>query len=124
MSEKRPSNFDLSGLAAPKKTSRPTPPEDPTVKPTRQKASVPAARPSGFKARRTADPLRRQRLAAKPRSEQRHQFNVRMLPDDAAQFIQFAEAEGLTYGDLVARMVKRVKEVGLYGPNSADTEST
>ena len=115
MSEKRPSNFDLSGLGAPRKADRPTPKDEPAPKPAARAPAVPKRQQSGYKARRTAEPLRRQRLAAKPRGEERHQFNVRMFPDDAAEFIRLAETEGLTYGDLVSQMMKRIKEIGLHG---------
>jgi len=125
----RPNNFDLSALRPPKpkQQSQPDPRlrsepkqerEETAAKPQRvarpsETKSKKPSQPSGFKTRRSAAPLRRQRLAGRPRGEERHQFNVRMLPEDAASFIQMAETEGVTYGDLVAKMLKRIDEVGL-----------
>jgi len=122
----RSSNFDLSKLnktpAEPQSreslpaadTNQVEPPPNtrkPAVKP-RQRAKN--AKVSGFRGRRNAAPLRRQVLAGRPRGEERHQFNVRMLPNDAAAFIEMAEEEGMTYGDLVATMIERIKRVGLH----------
>lgn len=119
----RSSNFDLSNLdkAPAEPQSRESLPEADTkqVEPLPKSATKPRqraknAKVSGFRGRRNAAPLRRQVLAGRPRGEERHQFNVRMLPKDAAAFIEMAEEEGMTYGDLVATMIERIKRVGLH----------
>ena len=119
----RSSNFDLSNLSiAPAESqSETTPPkvdtthaEAPPKSASKTRQKTKNAKVSGFRGRRNAAPLRRQVLAGRPRGEERHQFNVRMLPKDAAAFIEMAEEEGMTYGDLVATMIERIKRVGLH----------
>ena len=119
----RSSNFDLSNLSiAPAESqSETTPPkadtthaEAPPKSASKPRQKTKNAKVSGFRGRRNAAPLRRQVLAGRPRGEERHQFNVRMLPKDAAAFIEMAEEEGMTYGDLVATMIERIKRVGLH----------
>lgn len=122
----RSSNFDLSDLnkapAEPQsreslpaaETNQAEPPLNSRKPAVKSKQRAKNAQVSGFRGRRNAAPLRRQVLAGRPRGEERHQFNVRMLPKDAAAFIEMAEGEGMTYGDLVATMIERIKRVGLY----------
>ena len=119
----RSSNFDLSNLnkAPTDSQSRETlsatntnQTESPPKSAANPKQKTKNAKVSGFRGRRNAAPLRRQILAGRPRGEERHQFNVRMLPKDAAAFIEMAEEEGMTYGDLVATMLERIKRVGLH----------
>lgn len=122
----RSSNFDLSELnkiPVEPQSSESLPPADTNQAEPPPNSRKPAAKPrqraknakvSGFRGRRNAAPLRRQVLAGRPRGEERHQFNVRMLPNDAAAFIEMAEEEGMTYGDLVATMIERIKRIGLH----------
>lgn len=116
----RPTNFDLSGLggskAAKSKRAEPDKAQERPMKTAAQPVARSAAQAkqapvqSGFRTRRNADPLRRQRLAGRPKGEERHQFNVRMRAEAATRFIQMAEIEGVTYGDLVEILMEHFEE--------------